>query len=328
MKAIVVTQSGGPEVLALQDVEEPVPGPGEVLIQVKSAGVNYADIKARTSGLYQGQRPPFIAGLDVAGTIVGTGSAVKHLEEGQRVIAFPRTGSYTEMTVADGRLTFPIPDSLDFDTAAAFPVVGGTAYGTIAATARLQPGESILIHAAAGGVGTTAIQISKLLGAALIIAATRSPWKKEQVLALGADKIIDNSVDSYPDQINYLTAGAGVDVIINPVGGKSIENDLQCLAPFGRLVLFGNMGGGTCDLDAVGMYKNNRSLLGFSFGHRRKQRPETVGEIIQAVMQMVVDNKIQILIDKHLPLAQAAEAHRRIEERQNIGKILLDIGTN
>ena len=326
MKAIIVTKSGGPEVLAFQEVETPAPGPEEVLIRVESAGVNYADIKARTSGIYQGRRPPFIPGLDVAGTIVETGTAVEHLAAGQRVVAFPRTGSYAEMTVADRRLTFPISDSLKFDTAAAFPVVCGAAYGTIAVAARLQTGENILIHSAAGGVGSTAIQIARSLGASMVIGATGSLWKKDPILSLGADQVVDTSGPDYPDQVNDMTAGAGVDVILNPIGTKCLKNDLRCLAPFGRLVLFGNMGGGNSDLDFVSIYKNNRSLLGFSFGHRRKHRPETIAEIMQPVMDMIINHKIQIHIDKHLSLDQAAEAHRRIEERQNIGKILLDIG--
>ena len=325
---MVVTKSGGPEVLELQDVEAPLPGPGEVLIRVASAGVNYADIKARSTGIYQGRHPPFIPGLDVAGTILRTGTNVTHLKKGQRVIAFPRTGSYAKRTVADGRLTFPIPDDIDFETAAAFPVVSGAAYGTMAVAARLQHGESILIHSAAGGVGSTATQIAKSLGASLIIGGSGSPWKKEMILSLGADQIVDTSNPGYPDQVNDLTSGAGVDVILNPIGPKSLKIDLQCLAPFGRMVLYGNMGGGDCELDAVRMYKSNRSLLGFSFGHRRKHRPEKIGEIMQPIMDMVVNNKIQILIDQHLPLDRAAEAHRRMEERQNVGKILLQIGNS
>ena len=328
MKAVVVTKSGGPEVLVLRDVEVPEPGPGEVLIAVNTAGVNYADIKARTTGIYQGRHPPIIPGLDVAGTILRTGTDVTHLKEGQRVIAFPRTGSYAERTVADGQLTFPIPDDLDFETAAAFPVVSGAAYGTIAVAARLQHGESILIHSPAGGVGSTAIQIAKSLGASMIIGGSGSTWKKEKILSLGADQIVDTSNPGYPGHVKELTSGAGVDVILNPIGPKSLKKDLQCLAPFGRMVLYGNMSGGNCKLDAVRMYKSNQSLLGFSFGHRRKHRPETIGEIMQPIMDMVVNNRIQILIDKHLPLEQAAEAHRRIEERKNLGKILLEIGNS
>jgi len=178
MKGIIVTKFGGPEVLAYRDIDDPQPQADQVLIRVHSAGVNFADVKARTN-VHHIKRPlPFIPGLDVAGTIEAVGSEVKKLQAGQRVVAFPEGGSYCELALAHELLTFPIPDSIDDDTAAAFPVVAGTSYAMLARIARLQTGQGLLLHSAAGGVGTTALQIAKVLGARPIVTTVGSDTKK------------------------------------------------------------------------------------------------------------------------------------------------------
>ncbi|HZG73274.1 MAG TPA: alcohol dehydrogenase catalytic domain-containing protein, partial [Chondromyces sp.] len=165
MKAVLVTRFGSPEGLKYKEVPKPAPAPNQVLIRVAATSVNFADIMSRYGKYHNGAQPPFIPGLDAAGTIESIGSKVKNLRVGQRVIAFPKNGSYAEYIVADEALTFPIPDALSFDTAAACPIVSFTSHKLLADVARLEKGETVLIHAAAGGIGTTAIQLAKLLGA-------------------------------------------------------------------------------------------------------------------------------------------------------------------
>src|SRR4051812_19022037 len=169
MKAIMVHAFGGPETLRIDEQPDPQPGPGQVLIRVAATGVNFADIMARLGRYHGGSPPPFTPGLDVAGTITAVGDGVRELQVGQRVAAFPAGGGYAEQVLADPLLVYPLPDALDFDAAAAFPTIGVTAYNLLTICGRLQPGETVLIHAAAGGVGTTAVQLAKHLGAGRVI---------------------------------------------------------------------------------------------------------------------------------------------------------------
>lgn len=323
MKGILVNRLGGPDVLKYKELPDPVPGPDQVLIKVKGASVNFADIKARSGQYHLGRNPPFIPGIDVAGIVVATGSAVKDIKIGDRVVAFPSSGSYAEKTVANKNLTFVIPDSIPFETAAAFPIVAGTAMHMLTVAAGMKKRESLLIHAAGGGVGSTALQLAKTLNVSQIIASVGSPWKITKVNEIGADAVVDYTSGDYAKNVSALTDGEGVDVIVNPIGGMTIVQDLQCLAPFGRLVLFGKMSGEPVRIPPEILHKTNRTVIGFSFGHYRRYRPEMVRSTIKSVINLLENNRLEIIIGKCFPLKEASAAHRYIEERKALGKVIL-----
>lgn len=324
MKAIVVTSHGGPEVLAWMEVPDPQPAATQVLIQVAAASVNYADIKARAGGYHLARKPPFIPGIDVAGTVLQTGREVTNFRPGDRVCAFPVTGSYAEKTVAEGNLTFAVPPSVTLGQAAALPVAAGAAYQMLVRAAGIGKGDSVLVHSAAGGVGTMALQMALHLGARIVIGSTGSPWKAERLVELGAHLVVDNRAAADVARILEATGGKGVDIILNPLGGASLSRDLECLAPHGRLVLFGGKGNGL-HLSPASIYPRNQSILGCSFGHLRKTRPDSAAKSMRGVLDLFQEKKIKTVIGARFPLSKAPDAHRYIESRQNIGKVLLDI---
>jgi NADPH2:quinone reductase len=323
MKAVLVTEFGGPEVLKFTTVSDPVPGPEQVLIRVKVAGINFGDILARRGKHHIKRTPPFIAGLDLTGSIIAVGADVKNLEIGQRVVAFAAAGSYAELAVANQTLTFPIPDTIDDETAASFPVCAGTAYKILTAVACLQAGESVLIHCAAGGVGTIAVQLAKFWGASLIVGATGTAAKFDFIQSLGADAVINSGSENYPEKINALTNGQGINVILNSVAGETIEKDLECLAPFGRLVVFGHASGKPGSIFSEQLQGANRSVLGFSFGTIRHLNPASVTATMEPVIQLIAQNRIKTFGGHRFGLEAAESAHRLMESRKATGKVLL-----
>ncbi|WP_025844765.1 quinone oxidoreductase family protein [Paenibacillus ehimensis] len=323
MKAIQVTQFGGPEHMSYTDVDMPVIGPNQVLIRVETTSVNFADIKSRYGK--KGGTLPFIPGLDAAGTIEQVGSEVRRLQVGQRVIAFPHHGSYAEYIAADENLTFAIPDSLSFDTAAACPIVSFLSYKLLADIARLEPGETVLIHAAAGGVGTTAIQLAKLLGAGKVIGTVGSESKAGIALEAGADHVLSYAQGDFAAKVNDLTNGEGVNVVLDSIAGTVTEQSLLCLAPYGRLVHFGNSGGPAGNIKTSDLHASCRSVLGFSLGTTRSKRPHLLRGVAERVLPYLADGRLTIKIGARFPLAEAAKAHEWVESRQSTGKVLLDV---
>jgi NADPH:quinone reductase len=323
MKAIVVTAFGGPEFMAYRDIEIPEIHAGQVLIRVERTSVNFADIKSRYGR--KGVKLPFIPGIDAAGVIEKVGSDVHHLSVGQRVIAFPSKGSYSEYVAADENLTFALPDSIDFETAAACPVVSFTSYKLLADVARLEPGETVLIHAAAGGIGTTAIQLAKILGAGCVIGTVGSSNKAAAALKAGADHIICLDHEDFAAKVNQLTGGEGANVILDSIAGAISERSLECLAPYGRLVHFGNSSGEIGLFKTLDLHASCRSVLGFSFGTTRAQRPHVLRETADRVLAYLGDGRLQMNIGKHFALKDAAEAHEWVESRRSTGKVLLNV---
>ncbi|MFD2370236.1 zinc-binding alcohol dehydrogenase family protein [Brevibacillus sp. GCM10020057] len=324
MKAVVVTAFGGPEHMKLVEMEMPDISPQQVLIRVEKTSVNFADIKSRY-GKKGGGTLPFIPGLDVAGVIERVGSQVQRFSPGQRVIAFPAGGSYAEYAVASEALTFALPDSIDFETAAASPVVSFTSYKLLADVARLVPGETVLIHAAAGGIGTTAIQLAKLLGAGKVIGTVGSAGKAAVAREAGADHVICNDTEDFVAKVNELTDGAGADVILDSISGAVSERSLECLAWYGRLVHFGNASGEVGSIRTIDLHASCRSVLGFSFGTTRSKRPHLLQDTAEKVFAYLADGRLQIKIGKCFPLEEAAAAHAWVESRQSTGKVLLDV---
>ncbi|MGM0712064.1 NADPH:quinone oxidoreductase family protein [Brevibacillus parabrevis] len=324
MKAILVTQLGGPETMQYTDVDIPKISAAQVLIRVEMASVNFADIKSRY-GKKGAAKLPFIPGLDATGVIEEVGSEVKNLRVGQRVIAFPANGSYAEYAVADEALTFAIPDSISTETAAACPVVSFTSYQLLAKVARLAEGETVLIHAAAGGIGTTAIQLAKLLGAGRVIGSVGSAAKAEVALAAGADHVICHNTEDFVEKVRELTDGAGADVILDSISGRVSERSIECLAWYGRLVHFGNASGEIGQIHTLDLHASCRSVLGFSFGTTRKLRPHLLQETARQVIDFLAKGQLDVKIGKVFSLEEAANAHAWVESRQSTGKVLLQV---
>ncbi len=327
MKAVVVTALGGPEVLQWEERPRPDVGPRDVLIRVMATSVNFADIKAREGRYHGASLPPFIPGLDAAGTVEQVGSQVTGLAPGMRVIAFPSGGSYAEWVVAPDALVFPIPDSVDWDVAAALPIVGLTAYKLLHDIARMESGERVLIHAAAGGIGTTAIQFARLMGAAQIIGTVSREEKKAIARSLGADAVINYAEEQdFSAVVNELTEGRGVDVVLDSIGGTVSEQSLTCLAPFGRLVHFGSASGQPGQFRVGDLHASCRAVLGFSLGTARAQRPYLLKPAADAVLDAVATGGVSMQIGARYPLREAAAAHRWMESRASTGKIILQVG--
>ncbi|MGK7376689.1 quinone oxidoreductase family protein [Planococcus sp. 1R117A] len=326
MKAIVVKELGAPEVMQLKEVEEPKIAPNQVLIQVQAISVNFADIKAR-QGQYHGTASgtAFTPGLDCAGEIIEVGSEVTKFKPGQRVMAFPKEGSYAEYAAADEDLTYMVPDELDIETAAASLTVGITAYNVIRKMARLTPGETILIHAAAGGIGLTAIQLAKIFGAGTVIGTVGSDEKKEVAKNFGAGHVINYVTEDFAAEVKKLTGGKGADVILDTVAGENFEKSMKCLAPFGRIISFGhgNTGSVPGNITTADLHSSCRSVIGYSTGTYRKQRPEFLQEAAEKITEFLLEKKLEMAISKRFPLAEASKAHAHIESRKSIGKILL-----
>ncbi|WP_181535912.1 zinc-binding dehydrogenase [[Anoxybacillus] calidus] len=324
MRAILVTEFGPPEVLKCTTVDVPSITSRQVLIRVEATSVNFADIKSRYGKKGSGKLP-FIPGLDVAGVVEKVGSDVKRFTEGQRVIAFPKMGSYAEYVVADEILTFAIPDNVDFDTAAACPIVSFTAFKLLADVARLEPGETVLIHAAAGGVGTTAIQLAKILGAGCVIGTVGSTTKIATALDAGADHVICYEDVDFAEKVVELTNGRGADVILDSISGQVSEKSLECLAMYGRLVHFGNSSGYVGRFQTKDLHSSCRSVLGFSLGTTRKERPHLLHNAADHVLRYLAEGRLKMKIGKKFALEEAVEAHRWVESRNSTGKVLLTV---
>ncbi|MCF8024449.1 MAG: zinc-binding dehydrogenase [Desulfobacteraceae bacterium] len=323
MKAIVIQEFGGPEVLKIQEMDPPQPSEHQVLIRVSAASVNFADIMTRQGAYHGAMQPPLTPGLDAAGVVEQIGSHVHSIKEQDRVIAFPAAGSYADYVVADERLTFVIPDSLDFESAAASPVVAFTSYNLLQPVGGLKPGETLLIHGAAGGIGTTAIQMARLMGAKQIIGTVGSDEKKPPARQADADLVINYRRQRFSEIANEVTNGHGADLILDPVGGNTFQESMECLAIFGRIVNFNNSGGEGGTVNTRQLHASCRSVLGFSLGTTLRHRPEIIQETAAHVLPMLEKKHIQLFVWGAYPLESAWQAHEEIQSRKTVGKLVL-----
>jgi NADPH2:quinone reductase len=323
LNAVVVSKFGEPSCLEYKEIEIPQIQENQVLIKVKATSVNFADVKKR-KGTYPGQvQLPFIPGLEASGIVVDFGKNVSGFSVGQKVIALPDTGSYAEYIAVNEDLVFPIPETMCLEKAAAFPIVSFASYSLLNDIVRVQKGESVLIHAASGGFGTTAIQFARLLGATNIIATVSRKHKKSIAEEVGAKHIINYTNENFSERVLEITEGKGVDVILDSLGGKIFSESLKCLAPFGRIAYYGNATEQKAYLDIDELYPSNRNVMGFSFGMYRKLKPEKVREIAIKVISYMEEDVISMKVTKKFHLKEAAAAHEWIESRQSVGKVLL-----
>jgi NADPH:quinone reductase len=321
MKAVRINETGGPEVMHIEEIETPTPKTGEILIKVAAAGINYADLAQRQGAYLTRTITPTTPGFEFAGTVEALGPGVTSPAVGTRVVAFGE-GGYAEYALAQPSTIIPIPDMLDFTHAAAFPVQGITAYQLLRESAHIQAGESVLVHAAAGGVGTLAIQLAKLLGAGTVIGTASNAQKLELIRRLGADAAINYTEENWSEQVKQATGGKGPDIILEMVGGSIAEQSLQCLAPFGRMVIYGAASNQIAQFTGVQLMYKNQAIIGYWLTAQLR-RPDYIARAAMELMQYLISGKLEIVVGQTFPLAAAAEAHKAIAERKTTGKVVL-----
>ena len=336
MRQVWIPRIGGPEVLELREAPDPEPGPGEVRIRVAAAGVNFADILARM-GLYpDAPKLPAVVGYEVAGRVDGLGPGVDGLRDGERVLALTRFGGYSDVVCVAQALVRPIPDGLSFEKAAAIPVNYLTAWLMLVHLGNVRERERVLVHAAAGGVGQAAVQICRWRGAEVI--GTASASKHGRLRELGVAHCVDYTAQDFEAEVKRLTGGGGVDLALDAVGGKSFAKSYRCLAPLGRLFVFGASSFAPSTkrriLTAVATFlrmptfkpfrlmNDNRGVLGVNLGHLG-DRAALLPEMLGRILGLVADRTLDPVVDRVFPLELAAEAHRYIQARKNFGKVLL-----
>ncbi|CAN5868548.1 NADPH:quinone oxidoreductase family protein [soil metagenome] len=323
MRAIRVEEFGEPEVLQHVDVGRPYSGDGEVLIEVRSAGVNYADTMRRRNQYVEPQDLPFVPGSEVAGVVAEVGEGVEDVSAGDRVVTLLGTGGYAEYAVAPAQSLIPLPEGLDFDRAAAIPLQGLTAYHCIKTSGALKDGESVLVHAAAGGVGTLSIQMAKLLGAGAVIATASSEEKLDLARSLGADILIDYTEEGWPERVREATDGKGADIILEMVGADFPEKNLKCLNVFGRMVVFGAASRERGTIVPAALMKRCHAVVGF-YLPQIMRRPDLFVPSLKEVLAWISAGDLKLTIGDTYPLEQAAEAHADLEGRKTTGKLLLN----
>jgi NADPH2:quinone reductase len=314
MRAIQVQEFGGPEVLRLADVPTPEPGDGEVLVRVTRAGINYADTHQRRNEYLAKAELPLIPGVEVAGVRDDTG---------ERVVAMCGTGGYAEYATAPESLTVPIPDGVDDGTALAILLQGLTAWHLYRTSARVREGESVVVHAAAGGVGSLAVQLGHSMGAGRVIATASSEEKRALALELGADAAVDGAPEGLADRLVAANRGERVDVVFEMAGGEVFEQSLNALAPFGRVVAYGNASGEPNAVQTGRLMRRSATVVGFWLMHL-VGRPETVAEPLADLFGRAARGELRAIVGGTYPLGEAALAHTDMEARRTTGKLLLD----
>lgn len=325
MRAIQATRYGGPEVLESADLPTPVPGSGQLLIRVHASNVNFSDIQTRQGNYAHDSGPPYVPGLEVTGTVAAEAPG---FPLGQRVTAFTTGGSYSEYALANAALTYPLPDDISFEHVSGL-TAAVTAINVLDRMGRLQAGETVLIHAAAGGVGSLAVQVARAMGAGRIIGTVGSEAKMAYAASLGATDVINYRTEDFSARVMELTDGKGADLILDSVAGETFSRSVSCLADFGRIVVFGQSGGEPGTVDTTRLFKTNRSVLGYSSGHRRRHRPEELRPVVERFLDLLRSGSVRVDIGASFPLEQAADAHRLVESRSSTGKVLLQVhGSN
>jgi NADPH:quinone reductase-like Zn-dependent oxidoreductase len=337
MKAIVIPKYGKATVLEVREVPDPSPSAGEVRIRVRATGLNFSEVSAR-QGLYPpAPKPPAVVGYEVAGTIDAVGSGVSDLKVGDRVWALTRFGGHAELACTRATLARRMPDGLGFEQAAAIPVVYATAMMLVSAFGTVREADHVLIHMAAGGVGLAALQLCRKIPG-VVLYGTASASKHAHLKRLGLDHPIDYRTQDFEAEVRRITNGRGVDVILDPMGGSHWKKNYRLLTPLGRLMLFGlanAQSGGTRNLlraawqiaqtplwTPMKLMNDNKSVLGLNMGNLFDEAT-VLKRGLDELAARVADGTIAPAVDQVFPFSKAADAHRRIEERLNVGKVVL-----
>jgi NADPH2:quinone reductase len=323
MKAIVVHEPGGPEALKLEEVAEPTPGEGQAVVEIYASGINFIDTYHR-SGLYPSPDKPFRIGVEGAGKVSAVGPGVTSVQVGDRVAWCMDRGSYAESaTIAASKLV-PLPPEVDYADAAQLLLQGLTAHYLTRSTFPLQAGHTCLVHAAAGGTGTLIVQMAKIAGAT-VIGTVSTAQKLEQAKAAGCDEIINYRQQDFAEEVKRITGGRGVDVVYDGVGKSTWDGSLSCLRPRGMMVLFGQASGSVSKFDPqVLNQKGSIFLTRPSLGHYVATREELLGRAAE-LFGWKASRDIRVFYDRSYKLEEAADAHRDLEKRKSLGKLMLAI---
>lgn len=322
MKAVQLFGTEGPASLRLVEAALPQPGPGEVLVQVKAAGVNFADTEM-LHGRYPAPRPlPCTIGFEAAGVVAAVGAGVSQVRPGDRVAAVVSTGGYAEYALADARNLIPIPDGISFAAAATIPVQGISALALLRHAAKPQSADRILIQAAAGGVGLFLVQLARLIGVRQIIALAGSQSKLDLVTRLGADVAIDYREAGWADRVRAATDGQGVDLVLECVSGAVGEESFRLLAPFGRIVVFGakNVADTLTPEKMKQLIHRNQTVTGFNIP---TLRPEQIGACVPELLGYVTAGRVRLFAEHAFPLTEVVAAHAALLGRGTTGKVVL-----
>lgn len=330
MKAIQFNTFGSTNVLEYTDLAVPSPVADQILIEVHAAGVNFVDVRQR-EGVYQRAETyvgyltlPHVPGFQVVGVVKEVGPEGDHSLLHQRVVAMlPDGGGYAQYALASSNMTIPLPLSVDDAQGAALLMQGMTAYLALCASTQLRQGERVLVHAAGGGVGSLAIQIAKILGAGSIIATARTEEKRQFAQSLGADFVTDYTQPQWTRDVLEYTQGRGVDVILESIGGEVFQQNFECLAPFGRYIVFGSTGGPGQPLEPRKLMQKSQSLTGL-YVPVFFARPELISQGLQFLVDHAAGGTIQAQVATILPLKDAGVAHQMLEERRAVGTVVLD----
>ena len=323
MRAVEFQEYGGPEVLKVVEAEVPEPGPGQVSLDVAYTGVNFADLKARGEG-YRVPQLPFVPGLEASGRVRALGEGVTGLSVGEEVTALTEGGAYAEVALANASTVFPVPAGVGLRTAATLPTVLPTAYTLVHAVGRLQPGETVLVQGAAGGVGTVVGQLAKAAGAGAVYGVVSGAAKAAYAREYGYDEVF---VGEFTKAVREATGGRGVDLALDPVGGETFRGSLASLAVFGRLVSFGNASSAPAwNVGQPELYPSGVSVGGFSILTLAKTAPGELRSLAERAFAKAVDGTVSLPVTAEFGLEEAAEAHRLMGTRTSTGKLLLRVG--
>lgn len=307
MRAIQIDRLGGPEALQLVELADPEARPGHALIRVSRAGVNHADTE-------EPAQVPLVPGVEVVGTT----------EDGRRVVALVLQGGYAQLAVAPEHLLFTVPAAVSDGEALALVLQGTTAWHLLRTSAHLRAGESVVVHAAAGGVGSLAVQLARSFGAGRVIATASTARKRELAVELGADAVVDPAADGLRDRLIEANGGQGVDVVLEMTGGPVFDASLRALAPFGRLVTYGMAARqNPTPIEAGGLMAKSRSVTGFWLGHCF-ERPEMIATALSELMGLTAAGRIRPIVGGEYPLSEAGRAHTDLLARRTVGKLVLD----
>jgi NADPH:quinone reductase len=314
MRAIQMTEFGGPEVLQLAELPVPEPGPNEVLIRVSRAGLNFADTHTRTNSYVQKATLPLVPGGEVAGVREDTG---------ERVVALVGSGGYAEYALAPEDRVFPIPESIDDGTALAMIVQGTTAWHLYRTSAAVKEGESVVVHGAAGGVGSLAVQLGHPLGAGRVIATASTEEKRALTLELGADAAVDPAAEGLTERLIEANGGQPVDVVFEMSGGEVFEASYKALAPFGRIVAYGIATNQPKEVPTGSLLRHSRAVVGFYLFHCLGV-PGMFARALDDLFARAGRGELRAIVGRTYPLQEAAQAQIDLRARRTTGKLLLD----